>query len=136
MQTETRRHGRPPWRSRWWTPAIALGLGALLFAAFAIGGKPLEGAGGFAVMAAVAAVFALGGRSETLRGIGGPDRDERWDMIDLSATAFAGLVTIAFVLGAWLWEVAHGADGSPYWQFAAIHGVAYCAAVAFLRSRS
>jgi multisubunit Na+/H+ antiporter MnhB subunit len=117
-------------------PLLSLALGAVLFAAFAIGGSPGEGAGGFAVMAAVAALFALGGRSETLRGLGGPGRDERWEMIDLRATAFAGLVAVAFVLGAWLWEVAHGDDGRPYALVAAAAGAGYVVAVVVLRRRS
>ena len=36
MQTQTR--DRPLWRSRWWMPLFSLGLGAALFAAYAIGG--------------------------------------------------------------------------------------------------
>ena len=70
----------------------ALALGAAMFAAFAIGGDAGEGVFGFGVMAAVAALFFFGGRSETLRGLGGPGRDERWAAIDLRASAFAGLV--------------------------------------------
>ena len=85
---------------------------------------------------AVAALFAFGGRSDTLRGLGGPGRDERWAMIDLNATAFAGLVVIVVLTGAWLWELAHGDDGDPYGQVMAIGGVSYLIAVAFLRWRS
>ena len=48
-----------------------------------------------------------------LRGLGGPGRDERWAMIDLSATAFAGHVLIAVVLVLWLVDVARGNDGMP-----------------------
>ena len=87
MQT-TRR--RPWWRSRWWMPLLAILLGAVVFSAMAIGGNPEDGLLSFAVLAAVAAVFWFGGRSDTLRGLGGPGRDERWSMIDLRATAFAG----------------------------------------------
>jgi hypothetical protein len=127
---------KPFWRSRWWMPLFSLALGAAIFAAFAIGGDAGQGALSFAVMAAVAALFYFGGRSETLRGLGGPGRDERWAAIDLRASAVAGFVLITVVLGAWLWEVANGDDGSPYVQLAAVAGVAYIAAVAFLRLRS
>jgi hypothetical protein len=127
---------KPFWRSRWWMPLFSLALGAAIFAAFAIGGDAGQGALSFAVMAAVAALFYFGGRSETLRGLGGPGRDERWAAIDLRASAVAGFVLITVVLGAWLWEVANGDDGSPYVQVAAVAGVAYIAAVAFLRLRS
>ena len=87
-------------------------------------------------MAAVAALFLFGSRSDTLRGLGGPGRDERFAMMDLRATAFAGVVVIVVVIGAWLSELARGNDGSPYGQVAAIGGLAYIAAIAWLRFRS
>ena len=71
------------WRSRWWMPGFCLFLGALMLAAFAIGDNLGQGIGAFAVMAGLAAVFFFGRRSETLQGLGGPGRDERWAMIDL-----------------------------------------------------
>jgi len=117
-------------------PLFSLALGGVLFAAMAIGGNPRDGLKGLGVMAAVAAVFWFGGRSETLRGLGGPGRDERWSMIDLRATAASGMVVILALIGAWLWELAHGDDGSPYGQLMAVGGVSYIAAVAFLRRRS
>ena len=134
MQMATR--DRPFWRSRWWMPLFSLGLGALVFAAFAIGGNTGDGVQGFAAMAALAALFLLGGRSETLRGLGGPGRDERWAAIDLRASAFAGLVVIAVSIAAWLWEIANGDDGEPYAQLCAVAGVAYIVGVALLRWRS
>jgi hypothetical protein len=88
---------KPFWRSRWWMPLFSLALGAAIFAAFAIGGDAGQGALSFAVMAAVAALFYFGGRSETLRGLGGPGRDERWAAIDLRASAVAGFVLITVV---------------------------------------
>ncbi|HEX8104238.1 MAG TPA: hypothetical protein VF533_16595 [Solirubrobacteraceae bacterium] len=127
---------RPFWRSRWWMPLFALSLGGLLLGAMAVGGDTAGGLKGFAVLAAVAAVFAFGGRSDTVRGLGGPGRDERWAMIDLRASAFAGLVLVTVLAGAWLWELAHGDDGSPYGQVMAVGGLGYVAAVAFLRWRS
>ena len=123
--------------SRWWMPLFSLGLGAIMFAAFAIGGSADDGVFAFGVMAVLAAVFALGSpRSETLGGLGGPGRDERWAMIDLRASAAAGLVLILTVIGAWLYEVANGEDGSPYSQLGAIAGIAYIVAIAVLRRRS
>jgi peptidoglycan/LPS O-acetylase OafA/YrhL len=133
LAMHTRR--RQWWRSRWWMPSFSLALGALIFAALAVGGNAADGVKAFAVMAGVAAVFALGNRSDTLRGLGGPDRDERWAMIDLRATAFAGLVVIIALIGAWLLELARGDDGSPYGQLLAIGGIAYVAAVAVARWR-
>ncbi len=133
MQTATR--DKPFWRSRWWMPLFSLALGAAMFAAFAIGDETGQGVFSFGVMAAVAALFFFGGRSETLRGIGGPGRDERWAAIDTRASLFAGIVVIAAIIVAWLWAVAHGDDGSPYTQLGALGGVSYVAAVAFLRWR-
>ncbi|HWT25475.1 MAG TPA: hypothetical protein VN213_18365 [Solirubrobacteraceae bacterium] len=127
---------RPWWRSRWWTPLLALVLGGVVLAAMAVGGDPGGGLRAFGVMAAVAALFHLGGRSETLRGLGGPGRDERWSLIDLRATAFAGLVVIAVLAGAWLWELSHGEDGSPYSEVMAVGGIAYILAIVVLRRRS
>jgi drug/metabolite transporter (DMT)-like permease len=134
MQTASR--DKPFWRSRWWMPAFSLFLGTLMLAAFAIGGSVTDGLFSFGVMAALAALIVLGGRSETIRGLSGPGRDERWAMIDIHATALAGIVVIIAIIGAWLWEIAHGDDGSPYGQLGAIGGLAYIAAVALLRWRS
>jgi drug/metabolite transporter (DMT)-like permease len=127
---------RPFWRSRWWMPLFSLALGAAMFTAFAIGDDVRQGVFSFGVMAALAALFFFGGRSETLRGIGGPGRDERWASIDMRASVFAGLVLITAVIGAWLWEVANGDGGEPYVQLGALSGVAYIIAVGILRWRS
>jgi hypothetical protein len=127
---------REYWRSRWWMPMFSLFLGALMFGAFTIGGDAGQGVISIGIMAVLAAVFAFGRRSETLQGIGGPGRDERWAMIDLRATAMAGMVTIVFIIGAFLYEVAKGEDGSPYAMIGAIAGLAYIVSAALLRSRS
>ena len=128
--------GRPFWRSRWWMPGFSLFLGAAVLAAFWIGGNLADGLRSLLVFVVVAAVFAFGGRSGTVRGLGGPGRDERWASIDVRAGAAAGTAVIMAVLGSWLWEIAHGRDGSPYGQLGAIAGIAYLLAVAFLRWRS
>jgi hypothetical protein len=133
---ETTMRDKPFWRSRWWMPPFSLALGALMFAAFTIGGNAGQGAFSFGVMAAIAALFWFGRRSETLSGLGGPGRDERWAAIDLRASAFAGVVLISAVLGAWMWEIANGNDGSPFGQLGAVAGIAYIVGVAFLRWRS
>ena len=136
MQAMRESRGRPYWRSRWWMPGCSLFLGTLMFGAWTIGGSPGEGVFAFAVMAVLAGVFFFGRRSDTLQGLGGPGRDERWQMIDLQASAASGLVLITVVIGAWLYEIATGGDGSPYTALGAIAGVAYVIAVAVLRHRS
>ena len=62
--------------------------------------------------------------------------DEGLAAIDLRARAFSGLVMLLATIGAWLYELAEGRDGGPYGQLLAIGGLAYIAAVAFLRRRS
>ena len=124
-------------RSRWWMPAVSLAMGAAILVAFVIGGNAVDGVRAFAVLAALALVLAVGStRSETLGGLGGPARDERWQMIDLRASWFAGLVVILALIGAWLYELADGRDGSPYGQLMAVGGVAYIAAIAYLHFRA
>ena len=123
-------------RSRWWMPGFSLFLGAIMLVAFTIGDNVGQGLISLGIMAVLAAIFAFGRRSETLQGIGGPGRDERWAMIDLRATAMAGLVTIIFVIGAFLYEVASGEDGEPWSQIGAIAGLSYVISVALLRRRS
>jgi hypothetical protein len=125
------------YRTRWFMPSFSLFLGLVMLAAFWIGDNLGDGLFSFGVMAFVAALFYFGARrSETLAGLGGPARDERWERIDVHATALAGLVLILVIIGAFLVEVAQGHDASPYSQLGAIGGVAYVAAVAFLRWRS
>jgi hypothetical protein len=134
MET-TRATRREFWRSKWWMPGFSLFLGLLVLAAFWIGGNLWMGLWGLAVMIGFGAVFLFGSRSETLRGLGGPGRDERWAMIDLSATAFAGHVTLALIIVLWLVDIARGGEGTPYGPIAAVAGVAYIVGVAWGRFR-
>jgi len=122
-------------RSRWFLPAFAVFLGGLMFAAQAIGGHPGAGAVSFGVLAATGALVLFGGRSETIRGLRGDMRDERFQRIDIHATAFAGTVVIAAIIVGFLIELAHGRDGNPYTWLGAIGGVSYLAAVIFMRLR-
>jgi hypothetical protein len=46
------------------------------------------------------------------------------------------LGAILVTIGAWLDELADGGDGSPYGQLLGMGGVAYIAAVAYLRVRA
>jgi hypothetical protein len=133
MQTAT---SRPFYRSRWWSPLVSVVLGLLMLVAFVIGDQPGTGFASLGIMVALAALFFFGGRSETLRGLGGPGRDERWAMIDVHATALAGSVVIGVIIVAFLVEVASGRDGSPYAALGAVGGLAYIIAVVVLRSRS
>jgi hypothetical protein len=125
----------PLTRSKWFVPLLAVALGIVVFIAQWIGGDPGSGLVSLAIMAAAGAVFLVGGRSETIRGLRGDGRDERFRQIDIHATALAGLAVISAVIIAFLVELARGHDGSPYAWLAAIGGVTYIVAIAALRIR-
>ena len=97
-----------------------------------LGHQLVTGLIGLVVMACFGLLIALAGRSETIRGLRGNGRDERFAEIDLRATAASGLVLIIAVIVAFLVEIARGHDGSPYTWLGGLAGVAYVAAVAFL----
>jgi hypothetical protein len=114
---------------------FALALGGVVFGAQAIGGHPGSGLVSLGIMAFAGAVFLFGGRSETIRGLRGDGRDERFKRIDIHATAFAGIVVIAAVIVGFIVELAHGQNGNPYSWLGALGGVAYLAALVVMRVR-
>ena len=122
-------------RTKWFLPAFCVVLGGAVLAAQWIGGHPRDGVYSFVALVVFGALILLGGRSETVRGLRGDARDERFRMIDIHATAFAGIVLITALIVAWLVDLARGSDGNPYGQLMAIGGVAYLAAIAFMRWR-
>jgi hypothetical protein len=122
-------------RSRYFMPLFSLFMGAVIVGAFAIGGDVKDGLFAIPLFAGIAALFFFARRSETIQGLGGPGRDERWAMIDLTATAATGAILILVVIGCWLVEIAKGQDGSPYSQLGAVAGLTYIVAVAVLRKR-
>jgi hypothetical protein len=122
-------------RSRWFVPLFALFLGAAMFAASAIGGHPGAGLISFGFLALTGALVLFGGRSETIRGLRGDMRDERFQRIDIHATAFAGFVVILAVIVGFLVEIAHGRSGDPFQWLGAIAGISYIAAVIVMRVR-
>lgn len=121
--------------SKWFLPGFALGLGAIVFAASWIGGHPGEGLGSWAILAAFGAVVLLAGRSETIRGLRGDGRDERFAQIDLRATATTGVILITVVIIGWLVSIAHGGNGGPYGWLAAIAGLTYIGSAVYFRVR-
>jgi hypothetical protein len=117
-------------------PAFGLLIGVLLFAASAIGGQPVLGAGMFVAMAIYSAVLvAFGDRSETVAILRGQPADERLAGFNLAATAVAGLAAILVALCGFLWQIAHGQNGSDFALVAAVAGIAYLVALVWLRSR-
>jgi hypothetical protein len=45
-------------------------------------------------------------------------------------------VLVVFLLGAWLWEIAHGRDGQPYVGLCSLGGLAYISSMVWLRYRA
>ncbi len=122
-------------RSKWFLPGFATAIGLIMLAAEAAGGHVGLGLVSLAIMVAFGGAILLGGRSETVRGLRGDGRDERFAALDLKATAFAGTALIVALIVAFLVEVANGHDGAPYDWLGAVAGVAYLVAIVVLRVR-
>ncbi len=131
----TKNRSRRVTRSKWFLPVFCLVLGAVMLAVWWLGGSPGEGVISLAVMAGFGLLVLLGGRSETIRGLRGDGKDERFARIDVHATAVTGLVLLVALIVAWLVEIARGRSGSPYGWLLALGGLAYLLAVAFFRWR-
>src|SRR5262249_31440976 len=117
-------------KTRWFMPLFSVFLGGAVFAALWIGGDFTGAVISFAILAGVGlAVLVFGERSETVRGLRGDGRDERFALIDLRATAFAGHVVIAAIIVGWLVQVARGEDANPYGWLGALAGIAYIVGV-------
>jgi hypothetical protein len=122
-------------RTKWFLPLFAVALGLVMLVAQWIGGHPLSGLGSLGIMSAFGAVVLFGGRSETIRGLRGDGRDERFREMDVHATALAGMAVISAIIVAFVVEIARGRSGEPYDWLGAIGGVAYLAAVVLFRVR-
>ena len=122
-------------RSRWFLPVFSAGMGVVALAAAWAGGQLAVGVIARGVMAGFGLLVLLAGRSETVRGLRGDGRDERFALIDLRATATVGLVLIGILIVSWLTEIAQGRSGSPYDWLCAASGLTYLLAVAVFRWR-
>ena len=122
-------------RSKWFVPLLSVALGTVVFAAQWIGGDPGSGLVSFGILAGFGALILLGGRSETIRGLRGDGRDERFRMIDIHATALAGLAVILAIIVAFIVELAKGHNGNPYGWLGAIGGLTYLVAIVIFRIR-
>jgi hypothetical protein len=122
-------------RSKWFLPAFSLVLGLVMLAVSWLGGSLAQGLISLAVLAAFGLIILLAGGSETVRGLRGDGRDERFAQIDLQATALSGLAVIVALIVAWLVATARGQSGSPYGWLLAIAGLTYLLAVAWFRWR-
>jgi cobalamin synthase len=122
-------------RSKWFLPAFSLVLGLVMLVVSWLGGSLGQGLISLAVLAAFGLIILLAGRSETVRGLRGDGRDERFAQIDLQATALSGLAVIVALIVAWLVATARGQSGNPYGWLLAIAGLTYVLAVAWFRWR-
>ena len=121
--------------SKWVIPAFSVAMGLVLLGAGILGHHVGDGLFALGVMTAFGAVVAFGGRSETIRGLRGDGRDERFHAMDTRATLVSGSVLLIAVLIAYVASVASGGSGAPYDWLAAIAGVTYLASIAWLRIR-
>jgi hypothetical protein len=122
-------------RSKWFLPGFCVLLGFVVFAVQWVGGNPRSGLVSLAILAGFGVLILLGGRSETVRGLRGDGRDERFRTMDIHATALAGLAVIVACIVAFLVELARGHDGSPYSWLGAIGGLTYIVAIIIFRFR-
>jgi hypothetical protein len=122
-------------RSKWFVPPLSVALGIVVFTAQWIGGDPGSGLVSYGIMAGFGALILLGGRSETIRGLRGDGRDERFRMIDIHATALAGLAVMLAIIVAFIVELAKGHSGNPYGWLGAIGGITYLVAIVVFRIR-
>jgi len=122
-------------RSKWFVPLLSVALGLVVFTAQWIGGSPGSGLISLAIMSGFGLLILLGGRSETIRGLRGDGRDERFRMIDIHATALAGLAVILAIIVAFIVELARGHSGNPYGWLGAIGGITYLLAIVVFRIR-
>ena len=128
-------------RSKWFVPLLSVALGIVVFAAqwvggdTRLGGDPGSGLVSLAIMTGFGALILLGGRSETIRGLRGDGRDERFRKIDIHATALAGLAVITAIIVAFVIELARGHSGAPYGWLGGIGGLTYVVAIIVFRIR-
>jgi hypothetical protein len=122
-------------KTKWFLPAFCVVLGLGVLAAQWVGGDPRSGLYSLAILTGFGALILFGGRSETVRGLRGDGRDERFRTIDLAATAFAGIVLVSVIIVMWMVELARGHDGNPYGALGAVGGLSYLVAIAFMRWR-
>ena len=124
-------------RNPWITPIVSVAFGLVFLGAQWYAGDPSGGLVSLAIMCVFALLLvALSSRSEMIQIIRATDRDERQSMIDMRATAFAGLVlTVAVIAGAF-WEIAQGKYGTPYTSLGALAGIAYLVGLVIARRRS
>lgn len=136
MSSTSTLHSHPRLRSWATTATLAIGGGAITVASW-IGGQH-----GLAIGLAV--FYAVGCVASYLWSRGHGDvpaimrlsGDERQKLIDIRATAFAGLVTLLFCLAGAVVDLARGGTGNPWALICGVGGASYALAVAVLVRRA
>ena len=121
---------------RWLAPLVPAGLGAVILVAEATDGDLAEGLIWFAVLAALGALLAFGGRWQAVRDARGEPEDERDMMIATRAMAAAGQAMILALTGAVVFELARGENPSPFTWVLAVGGAVFGVALLALRRYS
>ena len=121
----------------WWLlPLIYLVLGLVILIAQAADDDTRSGVGWFLVMAAVAAIYAFGGRFGIIRQARGDFEDERDASIQQRAMAMTGLSFVVILTGCIVYELARGHNPTPYSMLMAVGGATYAISLLILRYRS
>jgi hypothetical protein len=123
-------------RSAWFQPLAAVLLGLVFLLVATLGGHNSAGVLGFGVLTAFGVLLRLGGRSDTIRGLRGDGRDERFVLLRLKAGNVAGRVVILAVVIASLVRVAEGHTATPYSWLSALAGATFLVTIGLLQWRS
>ena len=126
---------RPGGQGRWWLPIWTAGLGLALAAAAAAGGEAANGLIIACCFLVVAVAFALAERSESLRGIGGVDGDERFARIETRSMAAAGRAMAVAIIVAWGYELSQGDDAAAITWILGVGTIAYVGSMIWIRGR-
>jgi uncharacterized membrane protein len=130
-----KRRALPQWKSWWLLPLIYVALGVVILVAQSVSGDTRSGVVWFAVMAGVAALYALGGKYQVIRQARGDFEDERDTSINRKAMAATGTILVIVLTGCIVFELARGNNPAPYSTLMAIGGVTYIAALLIQRYR-
>jgi hypothetical protein len=123
-------------KTKWFLPTLVVGAAGIFFLAMWAGGLGTGKSASFALgMLSVAAIFLLGGRSETIRGMRGDGTDERFRQIALEATTVScGVLVVAIFVG-YLVELTRGHEYGTFLWLLLIFGVSYFVSFVVLRLR-
>lgn len=121
---------------RFWLPTIYLALGMVILIARAIDDDLRGGLIWGAVMAAIGALFVLGGRFDLIKQARGNLTDEREVALHAQAMATTGSVLVGVLTGMIVFELSRGKNPDPYSTLMMIGGLVYFISLFVLHRRS